>query len=220
MYDFDPTNPFPHWPGYGPELYASAKKHAAQADAWLGIPVDRIEEKLEDPKDGEERWIGRHPSIFLTPYVELRAWLEELRPEPGSTIADLGAGYGRLGFVLARHFPEARFLGYELVPERAQAGAEALKRFQATNATLQRADITAIELPDAGIYFIYDFGSKASIEKILEKFRAKARARNFTLVARGRGVRDAIEKHHPWLSVYEPVHGPHYSVYRSFQAAL
>jgi SAM-dependent methyltransferase len=218
VHDFDPTDPFPLWPGYGPELYASAKKHAAAADEWLGIPVEKIEAKLTDPKDGEERWIGRHPSIFLTPYVELRAWLEELKPE--GTVVDLGAGYGRLGFVLARHYPGTRFLGYELVPERAQAGADALKRFGAGNASLRQADLNEIALPEAQLFFVYDFGSRESIARLLEKLRDRAKENNFTLVARGRGVRDAIEKSHPWLSVHDPVHGPHYSVYRSVGASL
>ncbi len=212
MSDFNPADPFPLWPSYGPPLYAAAKKHAAACDEWLGLDVEKIERNLRDPRDGEERWIGRHPSIFLTPYVELRCWLEELKPTT-ETIADLGAGYGRLGFVLAKHFPETKFLGYELVPERASSGARALKKFPAPHATLEQADIThdAWPLPKAEIYFIYDFGSKQSINKILEKLKSQKR---FRLVARGRGVRDAIEKKHPWISVHEPVHGPHYSIYR------
>jgi hypothetical protein len=208
---FDPRDPFPLWPGYGPELYASAKKHAAACDAWLGLGVEGIEEKLRDPRDGEERWIGRHPSIFLTPYVELRAILEEVRPREGETVADLGAGYGRLGFVLARHFPRSLFRGYEIVPERVNSGREALGRFGAPNARLEQGDLRSLPVPEASIYFIYDFGSRPSIARVLEELKG----RSFTLVARGRGVRHEIDRHHPWLSVHDPVHGPHYSVYRS-----
>jgi len=218
--DFDPTDPFPHWPDYGPPLYAAAKRHAAAADAWLGLRVEETEALLRDPQDGEERWIGRHSSIFLTPYIELRHWLAQLKPTAGDTIADLGAGYGRLGFVLARHFPAARFEGFELVPERARAGAEALARYPAPNAKLTQADIAAPgwTLPAAAVYFVYDFGSRESIARVLEKLRAAARDRGVRVVARGRGMRGQIERDHPWLgSVHEPIHGAHYSIYRSFE---
>jgi hypothetical protein len=36
------------------------------------------------------------------------------------------------------------------------------------------------------------------------------------LVGRGRGVRDAVERSHPWLgAVAEPWHQKNYSIYRS-----
>jgi hypothetical protein len=217
MFAFDPQHPFPYWPDYGPALYSAAKEHAAQVDAWLGIPVGEIEATLLDPKDTEERWIGRPPEIFLTPYVELRHWLERVRPE--GTVVDLGAGYGRLGFVMARHWPEARFLGFELVENRVRAGTEAFQRFGARSATLVQANIAALqwELPTASTYFIYDFGSRSSIERILEKFRLKAKLNGIQVVGRGRAIRDHIEREHPWLSsVHPPIHGTHYSIYRSF----
>lgn len=204
--------------GLAPEHYAAAKRHAASADAWLGLRVDKVEGALADPRDGQERWVGRHASVFLTPYVELRAWLEALRPQAGDVVVDLGAGYGRLGFVMARHFPQCRFRGYELVPERVAEGAKALQRFPAPSASLEVADISADawQLPPAAIYFIYDFGSRESIAKVLEKLRERAGAQAIRVVGRGRGVRDQIERAHPWLgSVHEPIHGPHYSVYRS-----
>jgi hypothetical protein len=219
VHGFSPHDPFPLWPGYGPELYAAAKRHAAAADAWLGLEVEKTEASLRAPADGEERWLGRAPDVWLTPYVELREWLELLAPKAGETVADLGAGYGRLGFVMARHFPGCPFRGYELVPERVAEGAAALRRFGAGNAALEAANIAAPgwELPRAAIYFIYDFGSRESVARVLEKLRGAARLSGVRVVARGRGVRQQIERGHPWLaSVHEPVHGPHYSVYRSF----
>ena len=73
------------------------------------------------------------------------------------------------------------------------------------------------KLPAGEIYFIYDFGARESIAKVLEKLKDRARTEAFRVIGRGRGIRDQIERNHPWLgSVYEPVHGPHVSIYRNF----
>ncbi len=218
MFEFNPADPFPHLP-LEPSSYPAAKRHAAMADRWLGIEVEKVEAKIRDPGDGQQRWLDRHPSIFLTPYVELRAWLEQLRPEAGSAVVDLGAGYGRLGFVLARHFPECRFLGFELVPERVKEAAKALERFGAGRASMLQADISdpSWKPPVAEIYFIYDYGTREAISKTLGDLRELARGHGIQVVGRGRAVRDCVEKDHPWLgAVHPPLHEAHYSLYRSF----
>jgi SAM-dependent methyltransferase len=221
MLEFDPNDPFPLIAALAPEHYSAAKKHAAAADAWLGLDVPGTEARVHDPKDGEERWLDRHPSVFLTPYVELRAWLEELKPKHGETVADLGAGYGRLGFILARHFPGTKFLGLELVPERVKEGARALAKYPAPNARLETANLLHTSTPEAEIYFIYDFGVSDSILKVLDDLKRIAKTKEIRVVGRGRRVRDLIERTHPWLgSVHQPVHGPHYSVYRNFDRTL
>lgn len=213
---FDPADPFP-LRELTPELYPAAKRHAAEADVWLGLRVKETEAAIRDPGDGQQRWLGTHPSVFLTPYVELREWCEALRPGRSETVCDLGAGYGRLGFVLARHFPEARFLGLELVPERVKEGSRALGRFGARNASLVQADLKACPPPAAEVYFVYDYGTRETIEKTLQDLQAIAASRRIRVVARGRAVRDAVERRHPWLgSVHAPLHRAHYSVYRTF----
>lgn len=217
MIEFDPLNPFP-LVVLTPELYPDAKRHAARVDEWLGLDVEATEARLRVTKDDQERWQDRHSSIWLTPYVELRAWLEEAKPKPGETVVDLGAGYGRLGFVLARHFPLARFLGYELVKERVGQGAGCLKKFGAGNSQLLEADISSPTWhpPPADIFFIYDYGTKAAISKTLSDLRELSKAKKFRVVGRGRAVRDQIEREHPWLgSVNAPIHHGHYSIYRA-----
>jgi ubiquinone/menaquinone biosynthesis C-methylase UbiE len=144
-----------------------------------------------------------------------------LKPKRGETVADLGAGYGRLGFILARHYPDVKFLGLELVPERVREGARALAMFPAPNARLETANLSSFPIPEANIYFIYDFGARQSILKALDDLRRIAKTTEIRVVGRGRRVRDLIEREHPWLgSVHQPIHGPHYSVYRNFDGAL
>lgn len=217
MIAFDPEDPFPLL-ALAPEHYPLAKRHAALADEWLGLRVSETEASLRDPSDGQQRWLGHDPAIFLTPYVELRAWLEELGPAAGDRIVDLGAGYGRLGFVMARHFPQCHFLGFELVPERVSEGTSALARFGAQGKLLV-ADLSdpSWRPPAAEIYFLYDYGTKAAIAKTLADLRELSQTKGIQVVGRGRAVRDLVEREHPWLgSVHLPRHHAHYSLYRSF----
>ena len=54
------------------------------------------------------------------------------------------------------------------------------------------------------------------IEKTLNDLRGIALRRPIAVVGRGRASRDAIERHHPWLSqVVPPSHHGIYSIYRS-----
>ena len=118
MLEFREDDPFPLCPPLVPEQYADAKRHSVAVDQWLGLDVDSVEKSLRDPGDGEQRWIATHPSIFLTPYVELRAWLEYLALAPGERVVDLGAApggwtqiaverVGRGGQVVAVDYPDS-----------------------------------------------------------------------------------------------------------------
>lgn len=202
MLPFDPQDPFP----LVEENYAWEKVHSAELDRWLGLRVPEAEASIHPLDDGQERWLRQGPDVFLTPYTEIRRMLEELRPQAGDTVVDLGAGYGRMGYVLDRHFPDVRFLGYELVTERVRAG----------HIGLVCADLLRVKPEPARFYFIYDYGTRSAIEKTLGDLREIAGGRAITVVGRGRAVRDAIERGHPWLgAVVEPKHHAHYSVYRS-----
>lgn len=217
---FDPRDPFPLLEER--ELaYAEAQEHAALADAWLDLRAEAVERTL--PRGalagtGQQLWLDLPVRGLLTPYVELRALLARLRPVPGSTVVDLGAGYGRLGFVVARHWPGVSFLGYEYVRERVAEGNRCLAAHGHALARLECVDLSAREFRPgaAGIYFLYDYGTRAAIEKTLQDLRHIARTLPLTVVGRGRASRDAIERRHPWLSqVVPPEHAPHASIYRT-----
>lgn len=219
---FDPDNPFPLL-SEGSHSYTDAQEHSACVDRWLGLETERIEKELLErrsraPVVEGQHWIGLPVKSLLTPYTELRSILNELAPEPGSTVVDLGAGYGRMGFVVGRHFPGVRFLGYEIIPERVQEGRRCLVPWDYGDVELVQADLSSPEFRPVGAesYFIYDFGDRAAIEKTLQDLKSIATRRAIQVIGRGRGSRDAIERHHPWLAqVISPVHGPHHSVYRS-----
>jgi len=217
-------DPYPALPE-GSYTYDDAKKHAEQVDAWLGLRADEIEAQLETqrgPEDGQQRWIGLNLQTLQTPYLELRTMLEHLQPQPRQCVVDLGAAYGRLGLVLGAHYPEVFFAGFELVAERVNEGRRLLDEHRCLRARLEEADLRApsFRLPEAEFYFLYDFGTRDAIEKTLQDLRAQAQVngatRPLTVVGRGRAVRDAIERRHPWLSgVRAPENFTNYSVYRS-----
>ena len=219
----DPENLFP-WVTDAGASYAEAKTHSAWVDERLGIAVEATEAAIARRHagvlraPGVQHWIGLPPETLLTPYTEFRALLERVRPAPGDTVVDLGAGYGRMGFVLHAHFPETRFWGYEVVAERVEEGRLALARHGCARAELFLQDLASpgFELPAARIYFLYDYGSREAIAGTLEDLKRIARTREILVIGRGRAARDAIEREHPWLSqVVPPEHGPNSSIYRT-----
>lgn len=208
MLEFDPEDPFPL---LGAVSYADEKAHARRVDAWLGLRIEETETRLKS-YPGQETWQTKGSDVFLTPYTELRRMLELLQPI--GTIVDLGAGYGRLGFVIARQFPGVEFIGYEIVQERVEEGARALASFSPA-AKFLHADLTQFTPPPAEYYFLYDYGTREAIAKSLDDLKEIARKQKITVIGRGRAVRDEIERRQPWLTVVEPEHHGNFSFYRS-----
>lgn len=219
MIRFDPLAPYPLLPAES-HTYAEAQVHAAEVDRWLGFEMEPIEGKLHAGMpgyEGQQLWIGLPLQAMLTPYTELRSMLARLAPQAGQTVVDLGAGYGRMGFVVARHHPGVRFVGYEFVQERVTEGSGRLRAAGAEKTSiLLQADLSdpAFVPPAADFYFIYDYGTRKAIQKTLEDLREIAATRPICVVGRGRASRDAIEQHHPWLSQVRE-HLGNYSIYRS-----
>jgi SAM-dependent methyltransferase len=219
---FDPQNPFPLVP-VGASDYQDAKNHSILVDQWLGFDISSVEAAI-GPVEGQENWSGRDPQIFLTPYVEIRSILEDVSLRAAQSVIDLGAGYGRMAFVMARHFPLCDFLGIELEAARVAEGQRCLAAFRSicppsrANLQLSCADLVKadFEMPIGDVYFIYDFGTRRAIENCLQRLRLIAQKKKTTVVARGRGARDSIERANPWLSqVVNPLHRDHYSIYFS-----
>lgn len=243
MLVFDPQDPFPLIDavdaGSGAS-YRESQTHAGSVDDWLGFKLDTIETKLSDERPhsrgvtDEQHWIGLPIQTLQTPYTEIRFLLSLLDLRPGDHVVDLGAGYGRMGFVLAAHHPGVRFTGYEVVKDRVEEGTRVLRRFLearehrsrqplvseliAARIELLWSDLSASTFKPrvADFYFIYDFGSRSAISKTLADLKSIASTKQITVIGRGRASRDAIERGEPWLSqVNEPRHFDHFSIYQS-----
>ncbi len=206
-----------------PANYEEAKTQSVQIDQQLGFSISEVEQRLlarqADFKINDQQiWSHLSPQVWQTPYSEIREMIDQLDPQDGETWLDLGAGYGRMGIVLGMLRPRVKFVGYELVQERANEGQRIFEKLDLANCILKQADIAAadFELMTAEAYFIYDFGTRKNILAMLERLKEIAKKRNIRVIGRGRDIRQWIGYSHPWLSqVVEPVHFEHWSVYWS-----
>ena len=195
--------------------YSEAKAFSRQLDHELGFRIEAVEQVILE-NHPHTPWAGLEPQSLQTPYPEIRMMLSKLELQAGQAIVDLGAAYGRMGLVVAAFHPGVRFIGYEVSPERV---SEAKRIFDLLPAQeLIQDDISRTDwiLPDADVYFIYDFGDLESIIRVIDLLKKQARQQPITVVGRGRRTRDHIERHEPWLSqVNPPDHCGNFSIYRS-----
>lgn len=214
MLQFSSSQPFPYVSA-AESLRADAKSHAQAVDNWLGLRTQQIESGLAEkgcrnppPSSSgqhQELWFGLDVQDLLTPYIELRCLLEFLRPRHGQKIVDLGAAYGRMAFVIARHFPGVQFTGYEYVGERVTEGRLAFKRAGILDSCLEHVDLSAREFSPqrADFYFIYDYGTMKSVDKTLYDLKRMTEVQLGKappiIVARGRHCRSLIQSRHLWL---------------------
>lgn len=201
--------------------YRDAQIHSAKVDEFLKLRIAETERQISATTppgfESKEKWVGLDPQALQTPYTEIRTMLLELNLRDEFVI-DLGAGYGRMAWVIGTHYPQARFIGYEISKERVEEGCRCLNTKGFSNTQLVQQDLTDPEfrLPLAQIYFLYDFGTPASIQKVLHQLQEHARKTPLIVIGRGRGVRDRIERHEFWLSdVVPPQHCGNFSIYRT-----
>ena len=197
--------------------YVQAKHRSVQIDGFLGFRIDEIEKTIVDPSIGQT-WSHLSAQSFQTPYPELADIVRLFPQNPCYRWLDLGAAYGRLGFVLKALRPQDSFLGYEFVEKRVQHGNEILHRWDCTSAQLQGRDLRNLSdpWPDFDLLFLFDFGQPSEIAGFLDQLREHRKSQPFSLIGSGRATRHLIATQHPWLSqVEEPLHTPHWSLYRS-----
>lgn len=218
--------------------YEAQKAHARELDHQLGFEIESVESQLErevaDHAQIREQWIGLPIQSLLTPYLEIRAVLEllieqalpsgpeSLAPPTPWRVLDVGAGYGRMGWVIHRYLPALDYLGVEISLPRVQEAQRVYSKMGIDPQQLVCADILELDpLPPFDIAFVYDFSTPRAIQQLLEKFKAQAKknraeSRPFIVVGRGRSTRDQIEREHPWLSqVHEPWTLGHCGIYRA-----
>lgn len=216
MLAFHASEPYPLI-GLDGVSYTEIQMHSEAVDRWLGLRVEEVEYNLSkvgcrsrapgSAGEHQQLWFGLASRSLLTPYVEIRTLLAGLAPKSGSTVVDLGAGYGRMGFVVARHHPAVKFIGYEYVGERVNEARRCLAKLDRSSISMVHADLSApgFSPEPADFYFMYDYGTQKAIEKTLHDLRRISKTRPITIIGRGRHCRMAIESRHYWLAKKNPL---------------
>ncbi|HXH31008.1 MAG TPA: hypothetical protein VNJ01_09370 [Bacteriovoracaceae bacterium] len=195
-------------------------EHSSLVDRILGFRPQYVEQMLVaealdfDPEgnhetlgpalhDGIQTWVGLDLSTLQTPYSECLRILKLLRLKPYQQVVDLGAAYGRMGVVLGGLFIKSSFTGFEYVKARVDEGNRVYTCLDLQNCRLVQQDLFAKEfrIPEADLYFIYDFGQVEHIDHTLSELRAISEQRPIQVVTRGRFTKEIIEEKHPWLGV-------------------
>ncbi len=213
----------------------SSREHSKKIDQYLGFRIIRIERKLiqqfrsfhlndrietnkklhsESGNEGES-WVGLNPQVLLTPYTELYQIFELLKDFPIKTVVDIGCAYGRVGIVAKAFFPELQFTGYEIVKKRILEANRISSLYELDLEILNQNVLDDhFELPDASVYFIYDFSHFMHIKVMLKKLENKIGHYPFILVAKGDDVRSIIQLFFPiFITRNEPIYKQGWSIF-------
>lgn len=196
------------------------RQHANMVDKILGFRVKYIEEMLVaeargfepegsheswGPKlhNGVQTWVGLELQTLQTPYSEIMRILQLLKIKPYQHIIDLGAAYGRMGVVIGGLYIKNQFTGYEYVKARVDEGNRIYKELGLNRVQLHTQDLFAkdFDLPEADVYFIYDYGQVEHIDHTLKQIEQVAYKRPVKIVVRGKFTKRIIADRHPWMDL-------------------
>lgn len=182
----------------GLEPYSPSDRNAAHLnrflDAVAGLDTASneclIAERGAAPSEvgGTAQWAdGRLATeVLLTPYAKIIRIIEAAEIAYGSTILDIGSGYGRMGLVVGTRYSQFHFIGVEISQPRHAQAAAAKERLALDNIEfiLRDASTPTEPLPPADVYFAYDPVNAETRNHIIGKLReqaARARAAGKTV---------------------------------------
>jgi 16S rRNA G527 N7-methylase RsmG len=189
-----------------------ARLHAKYLDKEIGYKVAKIEDRLlrsyrayDKPVDsssnkkhypGTQTWIGLHPQALQTPYNDIHEVFSYLQKYSINKVVDIGAGYGRVGMVMNAMFADSTFTGFEIVKKRQQEANRVFEKYGLNNCHMLNENVLEDEfsLPDADVYFIYDFSELRDISQILNLLSKRLKDKNFFLVTHGDRIDQLLSK--------------------------
>jgi precorrin-6B methylase 2 len=212
------------------------RQHANLVDRILGLRIKYTEEMLVaqargfDPEgshetwgpllhQGVQTWVGLDLQTLQTPYSECLRILQLLKLRPYQHVVDLGAAYGRMGIVIGGLFIKNSFTGYEFVSSRVEEGNRIYKELGFEKCQLITQDLfhKDFELPEADVYFIYDYGQVEHIDHTLKQIEDIAQKRPVQVVVRGKFTNQIIAHRHQWLDLkYEGKLEEFFSIYTAY----
>jgi hypothetical protein len=164
---------------------------------------------------GVQSWIGLDLETLQTPYGEIYRILNQLKIKPYQTIVDLGAAYGRMGIIIGAQYLKNYFIGYEFIKSRVDEGNRLYQKFNFGRCLLKQADLSqdSFQIPEADVFFIYDFGQVEHIEKMLLQIQRLAFKRPIKIAVKGRYSNMIMNSHDSWAEKY---YDGHFSLYKAF----
>lgn len=186
--------------------------HAKSLDKEFGYKISKIEVKLLQKyraydkcadissKKGHfqesQTWIGLHPQALQTTYNEIYETLDLLSQRKINKIVDIGCGYGRVGVVMSSIFPNSSFIGYEILKKRADEGNRVFEKLGLDQCRISHQNVLDqdFRLPDAEVYFIYDFSEREDIRIMLDQLSKKLDHKRFYLITKGERVDSLLTK--------------------------
>jgi len=212
------------------------RQHSGMVDKILGFRIRYVEEMLIaeargfEPEgnhetwgptihEGAQTWVGLDIQTLQTPYSECLRILDLLKIKPYQQIVDLGAAYGRMGVLIGGLYAKNSFQGFEYVKARVDEGNRVYRELGLRRVELKHQDLfdSQFEIPEADIYFIYDYGQLEHIDHTLRQLERLAMKRPLKVVVRGKFTKRLITDRHPWLELsYEGKQEELFSIYTGY----
>lgn len=123
-----------------------------------------------------------------TPYSTLIQYLDVLQPPSGAHVVDLGAGYGRLGFVIGLLRPDLYFTGIEYVGARVAVAQQCVDKLQlGEHVRFIEQDLkdSQFEIPAADLYYLYDPFTEETYRIVAAQLKKLSRETAFMLFCKG-----------------------------------
>lgn len=140
-----------------------------------------------DMKTNERLYEGAGVGV-QSGYSNIILALSYLNPPMGSTLVDLGSGYGRVGLTLGLMRTDMNFLGFEYVKHRVDVANLTCEKFELCKKIhFYHQDLSdpGFLLPEAEIYYLYDPFSRQTYEFILQQLINLSHTKKITIVTKG-----------------------------------
>ena len=99
---------------------------------------------------------------------------------------DLGSGYGNIILYGAVKYPEAKFIGIEILEERNKVCIDLIEKEQISNATAITGDILKTDIADGTVFYLYNPLFNFQYAELLEKLYQISLAKTIIIIAESR----------------------------------
>ena len=99
---------------------------------------------------------------------------------------DLGSGYGNIILYGAVKYPEAKFIGIEILEERNQVCIDLIEKEQIPNASAITGDILKTDIADGTVFYVYNPLFNFQYAELLEKLYQISLAKTIIIIAESR----------------------------------